>query len=139
MGYNLRENVAHLRAAQASIHVLTALCKAVAIAGTVRVPSNIHVKEPLQQRRNEVSEKATAAFSEVYELLQAKAFDEEKLMKAQGYLVLARMAEVNEIILRDARDEERFEKLEEVDAENDKFEELTKRPEETTKEPSAKK
>ncbi len=65
LGYNLRGNVAHLRAAQASIHVLTALGKAVAIAGTVRVPSNIHVKEPRQQRRNEISEKDTAAFNQV--------------------------------------------------------------------------
>jgi hypothetical protein len=52
------------------------------------------------------------AFDEVYELLQAKALTEEQLLKAEGYMVLARLAEVNEVILRDAGDEEVFEKLE---------------------------
>jgi hypothetical protein len=70
LGYNWQENVAHLRAAQASIHVLTALGKAVAIAGTVRVAGNIHTKEPRRQRRNEISERTTASFREVYELPQ---------------------------------------------------------------------
>jgi hypothetical protein len=52
LGYNWGEIVAHLRAAQASIRSLTALGRAVTVAGSVKIAGNIHVKEPRQERRN---------------------------------------------------------------------------------------
>jgi protein involved in polysaccharide export with SLBB domain len=109
---------------QTSIHALTAMRKAVSIAGTVTI-ADIHKKEPRQKRRNEMSDAAFTALKELYEILQAKAFDEEKLMKAEGYMVFARVAEVNEVLLRDAGDEELFEKLDALEQENLKFEEDT--------------
>jgi hypothetical protein len=74
MGYNWGEIVAQLRAAQASIHSLTAMGRAVTVAGSVRIAGNIHVKEPRQEWRNQISDKTMTAFDEIYELLQAKAF-----------------------------------------------------------------
>jgi shikimate kinase len=42
----------------------------IGIAGTG--PANIHVKEPRQLRHNKISQKATAAFDQVYELAQSE-------------------------------------------------------------------
>ena len=130
--------VKQLRAVQANIHSLTAMGRAVTVAGSVRIASNVHVMEPRQDRRNKISDKAMAAFDEMYELLQAKAFAEEQLLKAEGYMVLARLAEVNEVILRDAGDEELFEKLDALDQANDHLEENTEQLEAEAKEASGK-
>lgn len=83
--------VKQLRAIHASIHLLTALGSAVVVAGPVKIAGNSHGKESRQAPEQDLCQ-VLAAFDEVYELLQAKVLAEEQLLRAQGYLVLARLA-----------------------------------------------
>ena len=106
----------------------------VQVAGQVKVagraPRNIHSKETRQERRNELSEKVHAATNQVFDLAQSEALAEENQMRASAYGVLAQLASVDELILRDAAEEEIIEAMEKLREEQREFEEATKKLEE---------
>jgi hypothetical protein len=138
-GARLHERLLH---AHGLINEVVASAFAVRIAGEVRVPgqpspANIHEKEPRQQRRNRISEKAAAAFDEVYDLAQTEALAAENRARATMYMVLARLAEVNEGLLKGASDEEIMAEIEKLREDQERFEEATRKLEEETKEPAA--
>ncbi len=135
-GARLHERLRH---ANALINEVVASAYAVRIAGEVRIPgqanpANIHEKEPRRQRRNRISEKAGAAFEEVYELAQTEALAAENRTRAAMYMVLARLAEVNETLLKGASDEEVMAEIEKLREDQERFEEATRKLEEETKE-----
>jgi hypothetical protein len=97
------------------------------------------VKEPRQLRRNEISQKATAAFDQVYELAQSETLAEKNQARGAMYETLARLAEVNGVLLTDASDEEVLEELQQLREAQLNFEEATRKLEEESKESAAKK
>jgi len=131
-----------LRHADALINEVVASVLAVRIAGEVRVPgqadhANIHEKEPRQERRNRISEKAAAAFEEIYDLAQAEALAAENRTRAMMYMVLARLAEVNEVLLKGASDEEVLAEIQKLREDQERFEEATRKLEKETRESAA--
>src|SRR5208282_6869102 len=130
-----------LRHANALITEVVTSAYVVGIAGEVQIPgqpkpANIHEKEPRKQRRNRISEKAAAAFEEVYELAQTEAVAAANQERASMYMILARLAEVNETVLKGASDEEVMEEIEKLRGDQERFEEATRKLEEETKEPT---
>ena len=114
----------------------------VPIVGGVQIPgqpapANIHEKEPRRQRRNRISEKATAAFDEVYDLAQTEALASKNRTRAAMYMALARLAEVNEALLKDASDEEIMVEIEKLRENQERFEEATRLLEKEAKESAA--
>ncbi len=137
-GARLHERLRH---ANALITEVIAAAHVVSIAGEVSIPgqakpANIHEKEPRKQRRNRISEKAAAAFEEVYELAQTEAVATANRTRAAMYMALARLAEVNEALLKDASDEEVMAEIEKLREDQERFEEATRKLEEETKEPA---
>jgi hypothetical protein len=126
-----------LRYANALIAEVLAVGSPIAIAGTG--PANIHQKEPRQLRRNEISQKAAAAFDQVYDLAQAETLAEQNQARGVMYEVLARLAEVNGALLKDASDEEVLEDLQELREAQLKFEETTSKLEAEAAEAAGKK
>jgi len=135
--------VERLRHANALIEEVVALGSPIMIAGTVRIPGqttpppDIHVKEPRQQRRNRISDKSSAAFDEVYDLAQTEAVASNNKTRAMMYMVLARLAEVNEALLRGASEEEVLAEIAKLREEQERFEEATRVMEEEAKESAA--
>jgi len=126
-----------LRYANALIVEVIAVGFPITIAGTG--PADIHKKEARQLRRNELSEKAMAAFDQVYELAQSEALAEKNRTRAMFYEILAHLAEVNSATLRDASEEEILDDLQEVREDQVKFEEATRKLEAEAKEAAGKK
>ena len=134
--------VERLRHANALINEIVAFYLTIQIAGEVTVPgqkppANIHEKEFRRERRNRISEKTVAAFDEVYDLAQMEALAKDNRTRATMYLVLARLAEVNELLLRDASQEEVLVEIEKLREDQERFEEATRKLEEETKDSAA--
>jgi hypothetical protein len=115
----------------------------VQVAGEVRIQgqktsANIHEKEARQQRRNRISEKAEAAFDKVYDLAQTEAIAAQNQKRAAMYMVLARLAEVNEALLKGASDEEIMAEIEKLRKDQERFEAATRELEEEAKSDAAK-
>lgn len=131
-----------LRHANALIDEVVALAFAIEPAGRVQLPgqaapADIHEKEPRHRRRNRISEKTSAAFDEVYDLAQTEALASNNKTRATMYMVLARLAEVNEALLKDASDEEIMAEIEKLREDQERFEEATRIMEEEAKESAA--
>jgi len=138
-GARLRDRLRH---ANALINEVVGSACVLRVAGTLKVPGqaspvNVHEKEPRQHRRNQISQKAAAAFDEVYDLAQAEALAAENQTRAEMYMVLARLAEVNEALLKGASDEEVMVEIEKLREEQERFEESTRILEEEAKESAA--
>jgi hypothetical protein len=88
---------------------------------------NIHETDPRQRRRNQLSEKSSAAFEQVYDLCQSERLAGENRMRAAMYAVLARLAAVNEIILQGASEEEVLKEIRRLNEERERFEEHTRK------------
>ena len=137
-GARLQERLRH---ASALIDEVVASAFTVQIAGDVRVPGqagvvDVHGKEARQQRRNELSQKAKAAFDEIYDLAQTEALAAENQKRATMYMILARLAEVNEALLKGASEEEILHEIERLREDQERFEEATRKLEEESKEPA---
>ena len=133
-----------LRHANALISEVVASALTVQVAGEVKIPgrkepANIHAMEPRQQRRNRISEKAQAAFDEVYDLAQTETLAAENQKRATMYMVLARLAEVNEALLKGASDEEIMAEIQKLREDQERFEEATRKLEAEAKDSSGEK
>lgn len=91
---------------------------------------DIHQRGGRQERRNELSEKTNSATSQVYELAQSEKLAEESQLRASMYAVLAHLATVNELILKDAAEEEILAEIDKLRQEQRNFEENTRQLEE---------
>jgi len=89
-------------------------------------PPNIHTTRERQERRNRISDKTTSAFNQIYELAQSEHLSEQNQMRAEMYAILARLATVNELILRGAAEEEILAELSEMREERNNFDEATR-------------
>ena len=135
-GARLHERLRH---ANALIDEVVAEAFPIEPAGHVQIPGqaapvDIHEKEPRHERRNRISEKTSAAFDEVYDLAQTEALASQNRTRAIMYMVLARLAEVNEALLKDASDEEVLAEIEKLREDQESFEEATRIMEEEAKE-----
>jgi hypothetical protein len=106
--------VAHLTQRLRYANMLS--CDALAAAMTTGVAgrspfANIHEKAPRQLSRNEISQKTTAAFDQVYDLAQTEILAEENQARGAMYETLAKLAEVNGALLMDASHEEVLEEV----------------------------
>jgi SepF-like predicted cell division protein (DUF552 family) len=101
-------------------------------------PADVHVTESRQQRRNRISEKCEAAFDEIYELSQSERLAKENQTRAVFYAVLSRLAQVNEIILQGAAEEEILVEMQKLREDQDRFEKATEQLEEEARESSTK-
>jgi hypothetical protein len=101
------------------------------------VPVDVHEVEARRRRRNQISQKAMAAFEEVYDLAQTEALASQNQARAAMYLILARLAEVNEASLRNASDEEVMDEIQRLREEQERFEEATRSLEKEAKEAAA--
>jgi hypothetical protein len=97
-------------------------------------PANIHEKAPRQQRRNELSEKTHSALDAVSDLAESEKLAEEAQARATMYAIIASLATVDALILRDASQEEILAEIAELREEDAKFEEATRELEEKAKE-----
>ena len=89
-------------------------------------PPNIHSARERQARRNSISDKTTSAFNQIYELAQAEQITEQSQIRGVIYAVLARLASVNELILRGAAEEEILAELSQMGEERHNFDEATR-------------
>ena len=140
-GARLQERLQH---ANALITQVVCSALTVRIAGDVQIPgqkvpapADIHEKEERRRRRNLISQKAIAALEEVYDLAQTEALASQNRERAAMYMLLARLAEVNETTLRDASDEEIMVQIEKLREEQERFEEATRILEKKAKESAA--
>jgi hypothetical protein len=97
-------------------------------------PANIHEKTQRQIRRNALSEKTHAALDAVSELAESEKLAAENQMRAAMYAVVASLATVDALILRDAAEEEILDEIAELREEAAKFEEATRELETRTQE-----
>lgn len=114
-----------LRHAQALIDEVIALAHKVPLQAE-KSPTNIHEKEARQRRRNEISEKSTAAFDEIYDLCQSERLASEAEMRAVMYGLLARLAAANEALLEGASEEEVLVEIQKMREERQRFEKHTR-------------
>jgi len=90
-------------------------------------PPNIHTPRERQDRRNSISDKTTSAFNQIYVLAQSEQLAEQSQMRAEMYAILARLASVNELILRGAAEEEILVELSQMREERHNFDEATRK------------
>ena len=95
-------------------------------------PVDIHERKGRQERRNDLSEKTNAATSQVYELAQSEKLAEENQLRGTMYAILAHLATVNELILKDAAEEEILAEIDKLRQEQRDFEENTRQLEART-------
>jgi len=103
------------------------------IAGTLSgatKPGNIHTAEVRQERRNRLSEKCQAALDEVYELAQNEDLARRNRTRAEFYILLSQLAHVNEMILRDASEEEILAEIQKLQEGQERFKEVIQKLEE---------
>jgi aminoglycoside phosphotransferase (APT) family kinase protein len=105
----------------------------------VKAPVDVHAKEARQERRNELSQKAHTATNQVFDIAQSEALAQENQVRAEMYRVLAHLATVDALILKDAAEEEILEAIEKLRREQREYEEATRKLESETKELAAKK
>lgn len=89
-------------------------------------PVDVHERKGRQDRRNDLSEKTNAATSQVYELAQSEKLAEENQLRGSMYAILAHLTTVNELILRDAAEEEILAEIDKLRQEQRDFEENTR-------------
>jgi hypothetical protein len=104
-----------------------------------RTPGDMHSKESRRERRNELSQKVHTAMSQVFDLAQSEALAEENRMRAEMFRVLAQLASIDALILKDAAEEEVLEGIEKLREEEREYEEATRRLEAEAKQLAAKK
>jgi cobyrinic acid a,c-diamide synthase len=135
--------IQRLKYVDALISEIVAMTMIVQVAGQVRVAGqatvNVHGKEARQERRNELSQKIHAATNQVFDLAQTEALAEESKMRGEMYSILAHLASVDALILKDAAEEEILDAMEKLREEQREFEEATRELEAETKDPAGKK
>ena len=105
------------------------------LAGRVKIPGkpptmapvDVHAKEARRERRNELSQKAHTAMNQVFDLAQSEALAQESQVRAGLYRVLAQLAMVDALILKDAAEEEILEAIEKLRREQREYEEATRK------------
>ena len=132
--------VQRLKYVDGLINEIIALAQPVEPAGQVRLAGqvNVHTKEARQERRNELSQKIHTATNQVFDLAQTEALAEENQMRALMYGILAQLASVDAMILKDAS-EEILAEMERLREEQAEFEEATRKLEAEAEEDSGKK
>ena len=100
---------------------------------TEKSVANIHEKDARQSRRNQLSQKSSAAFDQVYELCQSESLAEKNEMRGTMYAILARLATANEMLLQGASEEEILKEIAQLNEERRRFEENTRKLEQQGK------
>jgi Spy/CpxP family protein refolding chaperone len=100
----------------------------------IKGPVDVHQKEGRQGRRNELSDKTNAATDQVFDLAQSEKLAAENQLRASMYAVLARLATINELILKDAAEEEILAAITALRKEQNDFEDSTRELEARAKE-----
>ena len=133
--------IQRLKYVDSLITEIIALAMPVEPAGHVQPAGhvNVHTKDPRRERRNELSDKVHTATNQVFDLAQTEALAEENQMRAVMYGILAQLATVDALVLKDAAEEEILEAMEKLREEQREFEAATRELEAETKEPAGKK
>ena len=133
--------IQRLKYVDSLITEIVALAQSVEPVGQVQVAGhvNVHAKEARQERRNELSQKVHTATNQVFDLAQTEALAEENQMRAVMYGILAQLATVDALILKDAAEEEILEAMDKLRQEQRNFEEATRELEAEAKDPAGKK
>ena len=139
--------IQRLNYVDALITEIVATATSVRLAGRVKIvgkppvkaPVDVHAKEARQERRNELSQKAHTATNQVFDIAQSEALAQENQVRAEMYRVLAHLATVDALILKDAAEEEILEAIEKLRREQREYEEATRKLESETEELAAKK
>ena len=134
--------IQRLRYVDALITGIIATATPVRLAGRVKIlgkapmkaPVDVHAKEARQERRNELSQKAHTATNQVFDIAQSEALAQENQVRAELYRVLAHLATVDALILKDAAEEEILEAIEKLKREQRVYEETARKLESEPKE-----
>lgn len=129
--------IKRLRYAQALVNDVIIFARKEPLQGK-KGPANIHEETARQIRRNELSDKTHAAMEQVYGLAQSEKLAAENQTRAAMYTVLASLATVDALILKDAADEEVLAEIAKLREEDAKFEETTRELESRTPEKTPK-
>ena len=114
-----------LRGAHALVNEVVVLASKVPLQEK-KGPPNVHEKTQRQLRRNELSDKTHAAVDEVYELAQSEKLAKENQTRASMYAIIASLATIDALILKDAGEEEILDEIAALREADNKFEEATR-------------